>query len=346
MDRKSKGVINKEIKEEMKRTDEQTVRIIMKWITAILFMKFFWIFEKFIVIIPAAPIKLWLGLWIMLPNYHGEFFMYNLLSDKLDKFEREMRKMRNTIVAKFMFFMTTTLHKQFLKLKPYIHTDNLRIMRENIKQIDNDFEKELELRKKISQQTKEFDSLIRDSTVLNSDTLRMMNTIKSQSTINNSVSSAYSKGGRVQPRFDSRISSQKDEDLQSMKTQTSMYKRHGANTKQSSVEKNRDSYLPQNTSRPMKLVKKKIQNDLDSSLYSQYLQEEDVFLDDYDKKMQTLTMMPNVEQSFEILQQSSTKKSTRPVLMSRNKQLNQSISVLDQTMDSTPSGATSRKKIN
>jgi len=39
-------------------------------ITAVLFMKLFWIIEKFIVIIPPAPIKLWLGLWIMLPNYY------------------------------------------------------------------------------------------------------------------------------------------------------------------------------------------------------------------------------------------------------------------------------------
>jgi len=31
MDRKSKGVINREVKEEMRRTDEHTVRILMKW---------------------------------------------------------------------------------------------------------------------------------------------------------------------------------------------------------------------------------------------------------------------------------------------------------------------------
>jgi hypothetical protein len=31
MDRKSKGVVNKEVKEEIRKTDEQLVRIIMKW---------------------------------------------------------------------------------------------------------------------------------------------------------------------------------------------------------------------------------------------------------------------------------------------------------------------------
>jgi len=58
--------------------------------------------------------------------------MYNLLSDKLDKFEREIRKVRNTIVAKLMFLMINSLQKLFLKFKPYIHTDILRKMRENI----------------------------------------------------------------------------------------------------------------------------------------------------------------------------------------------------------------------
>lgn len=75
--------------------------------------------------------------------------MYNLLSDKLDRFEREIRKIRNTVVAKFMFFMINSLQKLFLKFKPYIHTDILRKMRENINSIDGDFEKEIELRRKI-----------------------------------------------------------------------------------------------------------------------------------------------------------------------------------------------------
>lgn len=38
-------------------------------ITAILFLKTFWIIEKVMIIIPTAPVKIWLGLWIMLPNF-------------------------------------------------------------------------------------------------------------------------------------------------------------------------------------------------------------------------------------------------------------------------------------
>lgn len=56
--------------------------------------------------------------------------MYNLLSDKLDKFEREVRKIRNSIVAKFIFSVIAITRFLFLKFKPYIHTENLRKFRE------------------------------------------------------------------------------------------------------------------------------------------------------------------------------------------------------------------------
>ncbi len=35
-----------------------------------MFFKLFWIIEKFIFLVPTAPIKIWLGLWIMLPSFH------------------------------------------------------------------------------------------------------------------------------------------------------------------------------------------------------------------------------------------------------------------------------------
>lgn len=111
---------------------------------------------------------------IVLKFNQGEFFMYNLLSDKLDKFEREMRKIRNTIVAKFLFFVLYCCKWLVLKFKPYIHTENLRKFRETVQQLDNDIEKELELRKKIQQHSKDIDMMIRDSSVLNSETMKMM----------------------------------------------------------------------------------------------------------------------------------------------------------------------------
>ncbi len=76
--------------------------------------------------------------------------MYNLLSDRLDRFEREVRKLRNTVVAKLLNWQNQFGFYTFAKFKPYIHTEHLKRFREAIKVMDGEIEKELELRKKIS----------------------------------------------------------------------------------------------------------------------------------------------------------------------------------------------------
>jgi hypothetical protein len=142
-------------------------------ITAILFFKFFWIIEKFIFILPTAPIKIWLGLWIMLPNFYGEFFMYNLLSDKLDRFEKEIRRGRNRIFAKIMSSAFTLSNATFKVSKPYIHTDNLKKFKERLETMLEEIDNELEMRKKIvNNEVPFFDGAAltkRDSTVLTFD---------------------------------------------------------------------------------------------------------------------------------------------------------------------------------
>ena len=110
--------------------------------------------------------------------------MYNLLSDRLDRFEREVRKIRNSIVAKFVFFAIHTARFFFLKFKAYIHTENVKKFREIVQMMDVDCEKEIELRRKIQQSSKEFDQLIRDSSVLDAQVLRnALNTNRSSANI-------------------------------------------------------------------------------------------------------------------------------------------------------------------
>ena len=138
-------------------------------ITAILFFKFFWIVEKVIFILPTAPIKIWIGLWIMLPNFHGEFFMYNLLSDKLDRFEKEIRRGRNRIFAKIMSSAFTLAKATFKVSRPYIHTDNLKRFKESLETMLGEIESELEIRKKIVTSEEPAMQTMRDSTVLNFD---------------------------------------------------------------------------------------------------------------------------------------------------------------------------------
>lgn len=66
--------------------------------------------------------------------------MYNLLSDKLDKFEREIRKLRNVVVGKTVHFLFLFLHWLFRKCRPYIHTEYLKNFREKIKTMETDIE--------------------------------------------------------------------------------------------------------------------------------------------------------------------------------------------------------------
>ena len=75
--------------------------------------------------------------------------MYNLLSDKLDRFEREVRKLRNGLVAKLMTATFTVSRWIFGRFKPYIHTDYLRAFRAMVDQLQTDIDAEVELRKKI-----------------------------------------------------------------------------------------------------------------------------------------------------------------------------------------------------
>lgn len=143
-------------------------------ITAILFFKFFWIIEKVIFILPTAPIKIWLGLWIMLPNFSGEFFMYNLLSDKLERFEKEIRRGRNKIFAKIMSTAFTLASATFKISRPYIHTDNLKRFKESLDKMLGEIENELEIRKKIqNSDAPEAIKTTRDSTVLTFEKLNL-----------------------------------------------------------------------------------------------------------------------------------------------------------------------------
>lgn len=75
--------------------------------------------------------------------------MYNLLSDKLDRFERQIRMVRNRILGKSVHLLFQFLNWFFVKCRPYIHTDYLKTFREMIKLMEGNIEAEFELRKKI-----------------------------------------------------------------------------------------------------------------------------------------------------------------------------------------------------
>lgn len=75
--------------------------------------------------------------------------MYNLLSDKLDIFEREVRKIRNKIVATLMNGALILSRYIFTKCKQYIHTDFVKSFRDLTLSMVGEIDKELELRRKL-----------------------------------------------------------------------------------------------------------------------------------------------------------------------------------------------------
>lgn len=104
--------------------------------------------------------------------------MYNLLSDKLDAFEKEIRKARNKIFGKTTTFFFSIAHRCFKVSRPYIHTDLLKKFKENLLSMSTDVDSELEIRRKLSggtgtqQLIQNSEKIVRDSSVLNGDTLK------------------------------------------------------------------------------------------------------------------------------------------------------------------------------
>lgn len=93
--------------------------------------------------------------------------MYNLLSDKLDRFEREIRKVRNQVFGRMASATLISARWILSKSRAYVHTELLRSFRETLAKMHGEVEIELELRKKIS--SSGIEQIIRDSTVLTSE---------------------------------------------------------------------------------------------------------------------------------------------------------------------------------
>lgn len=79
----------------------------------------------------------------------GEFFLFNLVSDRLEKFEYYIRLTRNWFVNRIIMSSFILARKCFTTLKPYLHTDFLRKCADIVRELDQSINKELTLRKKI-----------------------------------------------------------------------------------------------------------------------------------------------------------------------------------------------------
>lgn len=96
--------------------------------------------------------------------------MYNLLSDKLDRFEKEIRRVRNKFYGKVSKFFLRCAKYLFKSSRAYLHTDVLIEARQMIAEMKEHVEMELESRKRGA--NFDYPGLERDTTVLTSEQVR------------------------------------------------------------------------------------------------------------------------------------------------------------------------------
>jgi hypothetical protein len=74
--------------------------------------------------------------------------MYNLLSDKLDRFEKEIRRVRNKFFGKLAGIFLTMARYVLKKSRAYLHSDVIKGFKDILGEMYGEVEMELERRKK------------------------------------------------------------------------------------------------------------------------------------------------------------------------------------------------------
>ena len=87
-----------------------------------------WIID-YIPILPLIPIKLFLGLWIILPSFYGETIVYMCLSDYLENFEKRVAEGYSNIVSLILLKLITWTHKICTQNKSSINDETLPLIK-------------------------------------------------------------------------------------------------------------------------------------------------------------------------------------------------------------------------
>jgi len=134
-----------------KRASEEThQRILLKWITSAVFFSGFWIIEYMFYFLPTSFFKLPIGLWILMPQFYGEYTLYNMFSEFFEKLEYSFRNVRNTI-ASTIFGSTFLFSVQcFETIKKFIPNSRLQEFQNEVRTLYQEVNKEIKLRKDMS----------------------------------------------------------------------------------------------------------------------------------------------------------------------------------------------------
>lgn len=85
------------------RSESNDVRLndyLKKWMVIIIFYQCDYLFRIGKMFLPAIPlVKLGIGMWILLPQCKGEFFVYHMIAEYLLQFERVISELRCRIAS-------------------------------------------------------------------------------------------------------------------------------------------------------------------------------------------------------------------------------------------------------
>uniref|UniRef100_A0A7S3JAQ8 Uncharacterized protein n=1 Tax=Euplotes harpa TaxID=151035 RepID=A0A7S3JAQ8_9SPIT len=142
-------------------------RILLKWMTSAVFFSSFWIVEAVFTFTPTSLIKLPMGLWILMPQFYGEYTIYNMFAEVFEKLEYYFRNIRNVTTASFFGSSFAVSSHLFSMTKQYISTDRLRDFQNKIRELNKELDDELKFRKFITNSKQpSSNQFLRDSTVL------------------------------------------------------------------------------------------------------------------------------------------------------------------------------------
>jgi hypothetical protein len=149
-----------------KRASEETFqRILLKWMTSAVFFSGFWVFEYIFYFAPTSLLKLPVGLWILMPQFYGEYTLYNMFAELFERLEYYFRNVRNS-AASMMFGSTFSMSVYFFNIiKKFIPQKRLIEFQDEVRNLFQDITKELKLRKDITDHKLDSSDL-RDSTVV------------------------------------------------------------------------------------------------------------------------------------------------------------------------------------
>lgn len=87
-----------------------------------------WILN-YVPLLPMSPVKLFLGLWVLMPAYSGETVVYLILTDHLANFEAQIAHYYSEAISRFLTTVITWSHDWSLQNRSCVNEETLPKLR-------------------------------------------------------------------------------------------------------------------------------------------------------------------------------------------------------------------------